>query len=209
MHHCFKINNKHLAQPFTYSFHPFKSYLITFRRPLHERGFYEINSVAMSSVHISSTTTLPPSYLLPSPLSPVRITWIILGTLVLFALGVLLLSKAKYLKYLYCSKTCLEDILRSWYNTLADGCMLCLRSVGVVSSDIRLYYGSGFDLTTQDEEADFYGENRGNLPSDNLDIHYGGDLRSQRRKYLEDDDDGNGGSGGRKTSSVAGCCARV
>ncbi len=50
----------------------------------------------------------------------------------------------------------------------------------------------------QEEEADFYGETRSNLPSDNLDIHYGGSHRGLRAKYLEDDDESgfNGGDAG-------------
>lgn len=140
------------------------------------------------------TTTVPPPWQTDN-LSPVRITWIILGTLLFFGLGVLVISRMRYIKHLACSKTCIEDTCRTWYYGCADACMWCLRSVGLVSSDLRLYYGSGFDLTTQDEEADFYGENNGNLPSDNLDIHYGGDIKNLRSKYLDDDEDSLGGSG--------------
>lgn len=163
-------------------------------RPLHEHGLHDVTNATVSNVALSTTTDLPPS-LTADDLSPVRITWIILGTIAVFTIGLFLLSRVRYLKYLYCSKTCIEDIMRSWYNMVADGCMMCLRSVGLVSSDLHLYYGSGFDLTTQEEEADFYGEHRGNLPSDNLDIHYGGDNKSLRSKYLEDDDDVSGANG--------------
>jgi hypothetical protein len=163
-------------------------HVLSFYRPLHEKGLYDVVNVTVNHIALTTTTLLPPS-LGEDELSPVRITWIIVGTLIVFSVGLFLLSRMRYLKYLFCTKTCVEDLARSWYNTLADGCMLCLRSVGLVSSDLRLYYGSGFDLTTQEEEADFYGENRGNLPSDNLDIHYGGDNRSLRNKYLEDDED--------------------
>jgi hypothetical protein len=162
--------------------------MICFYRPLHEKGLYDVVNVTVSNIALTTTTQPPPS-LGEDELSPVRITWIIVGTLIVFAVALFLLSRMRYLKYLCCTRTCLEDLARSWYNTLADGCMLCLRSIGLVSSDLRLYYGSGFDLTTQEEEADFYGENRGNLPSDNLDIHYGGDNKTLRSKYLEDDED--------------------
>jgi hypothetical protein len=143
-------------------------------------------NVTISDLALTTTSDLPPS-LSGDDLSPVRITWIIIGTLLVFGVGLFLLSRMRSMKYLCCTKTCIEDTIRSWYNTLADGCMLCLRSMGLVRNDL-LYYGSGFDLTTQEEEADFYGENRGNVPSDGLDIHYG-DNRSQRSQYLEDDDD--------------------
>ena len=167
---------------------------IVSHRPLYERGLHEIANVTVSAIHLTTSSEQPP--LDPEDLSPVRITWIIFGTLVLFVLGVLLVSGVKKVKHFYCcSKTCLEDTLRSAYNCVADGCMMCLRSVGLVSSDLRLYYGSGFDLTTQEEEADFYGETRTNLPSDNLDIHYGGDHRNLRSTYLEDDDDTSNSNG--------------
>ena len=57
----------------------------------------------------------------------------------------------------------------------------------------------------QEEEADFYGETRSNLPSDNLDIHYGGSHRGFRAKYLEDDDEsgGNVNVSGQESSSYA------
>lgn len=107
----------------------------------------EIANVTVSSLSLTTSSDPPPFD--PEQLSPIRITYVIIGTLVLFALAVLLLSNLKRFKYLYCTQTCVEDTARSWGNTLADGCMLCLRSVGIVSSDLRLYYGSGFDLTTQ------------------------------------------------------------
>lgn len=174
-------------------------------RPLRENGLRDVTNATVSNVALSTTTDLPPSFL-EEDLSPERITWIIVGTIVVFAVALFLLSRLKYVKYLYCTKTCVEDVMRSWYNTLADGCMMCLRSVGLVSSDLHLYYGSGFDLTTQEEEADFYGENRSNLPSDNLDIHYGGKNNANLRStYLEDDEDGGGlGQNGKKANSRSG-----
>lgn len=114
---------------------------------LYERGVTEIENVTVSALSLATSTKPPP--LDAEELSPVRITYVIIGTLVLFALAVLILSQAKHFKHLYCSQTCVEDTARSWGNAMADGCMLCLRSVGLVSSDLRLYYGSGFDLTTQ------------------------------------------------------------
>jgi hypothetical protein len=165
-------------------------------RPLHEKGLYGISNVTVRGVQLSSTTEYPPSHFLLGPMSPLRITWIIMGTLVLFTLGLFLLSNLKYLKYLYPSKTCLQDLLRAAYNGSGDLCMCCLRSTGLVGSEVRWYYGSGFDLTTEDEEADFYGEAKEHLPSDNLDIHYGGDIQGSRSKYLEDDDDDDDGGGG-------------
>ena len=101
----------------------------------------------MSSLRLTTSSETPP--LDPEELSPIRITYVIIGTLVLFTIAVLIIGNIKHFKYLYCSQTCAEDTARSWGNALADGCMLCLRSVGIVSSDLRLYYGSGFDLTTQ------------------------------------------------------------
>jgi hypothetical protein len=174
----------------------FRLFLCYRDRPLHEKGLYGISNVTVRGVQLSSTTEYPPSHYLLGPMSPLRITWIIMGTLVLFTLGLFLLSNLKYLKYLYPSKTCLQDLLRAAYNGSGDLCMCCLRSTGLVGSEVRWYYGSGFDLTTEDEEADFYGEAKENLPSDNLDIHYGGDIQGSRSKYLEDDDDGGGGGSG-------------
>ena len=114
---------------------------------LYERGVTEVVNVTMSSLRLTTSSETPP--LDPEELSPVRITYVIIGTLVLFTIAVLIIGNLKHFKYLYCSQTCAEDTARSWGNALADGCMLCLRSVGIVSSDLRLYYGSGFDLTTQ------------------------------------------------------------
>jgi len=161
----------------------------------------EVTNITISALSLSTSEVAPP--LDPQELSPVRITYIIVGTVVLFFIGVLVVSRVKHYKY-FCSQTCFEDTARSWYNTTADGCMLCLRSVGLVSSDLRLYYGSGFDLTTQEEEADFYGETRSNLPSDNLDIHYGGDHRTLRAKYLEDDDETHNNSNNSNTNNTTG-----
>eukprot|EP00601_Ochromonadales_sp_CCMP2298_P034231 CAMPEP_0173350674 /NCGR_PEP_ID=MMETSP1144-20121109/15037_1 /TAXON_ID=483371 /ORGANISM="non described non described, Strain CCMP2298" /LENGTH=542 /DNA_ID=CAMNT_0014298691 /DNA_START=79 /DNA_END=1703 /DNA_ORIENTATION=- len=158
--------------------------------PLHEQGIYEAANLTISSISVATSTSPPPFDANSSPLSPVRITYIILGTLLLFSLGLFLIANLK--NFHHCGRICTsefkiycEDTARSVYHTLADASLMCLRRMGVVSSELRSYYGSGFDLSTQDEEADFYGEN-GNLPSDNLNIHYN---RNQRSKYLEDDDE--------------------
>ncbi len=114
---------------------------------LYERDVTELVNATISSLRLTTSSEPPPFD--PETLSPVRITYVIIGTLVLFTIAVLIIGNIKHFKHMYCSQTCVEDTARSWGNALADGCMLCLRSVGIVSSDLRLYYGSGFDLTTQ------------------------------------------------------------
>ena len=123
------------------------SFTLSLRSALYERGVTEVVNVTISSLRLTTSSETPPFD--PEELSPIRITYVIIGTLVLFTIAVLIIGNLKHFKYLYCSQTCAEDTARSWGNALADGCMLCLRSVGIVSSDLRLYYGSGFDLTTQ------------------------------------------------------------
>ena len=166
-------------------------------RPLHEKGYHEAVNSTISLVTMSTTTTPPPT-LADNTLSPVRIIWIILGTLALFGIALFILSRMRYLKRLACSRTCCEDCVRHMYQSITDGCLLFLHAVGLLSSDLRLQYGSGFNLATQDEEADFYGEDRGTIPSDGLDIHYG-DNRAQRSQYLEDEEDR--GHSGRRSNS--------
>lgn len=151
--------------------------------PLHERELKEVAEATIIDINTSITTTPPPTNPI---LSPVRIVYIIIGTILAFAVAFLMFKSCCFLHF--------NDI-KPW-----QWCRNCSQNCYESCSELLFYFrqntnsATGFSLAAQEDSLDRAEE--ANNGTGELSIHYRA-TQQQRRRYLDED---NGSSSFDETS---------
>lgn len=141
--------------------------------PLHERELKEVVETTINEISTSITTTPPPT---DPVLSPVRIVYIIVGTILAFAVAFLMFKSCCYLRF--------NDII-PW-----QWCRNCSRNCYDSCGELLFYFRqstnstSGFSLAAQEDSLDRVESGNGSGNGE-LSIHYR--ATQQRRRYLDED----------------------
>ncbi len=162
-------------------------YICPICRPLHEHGVREVTDATLSGLRMTTTTVMPPS-VFDSVYSPLRILWIIVGTLVVFFVG-LMGIKAAFVQYRHWEDT--SRFVRLRCKALYACAEYSYKCISQPYLEARHYFNRGaYDLSASADD-DFYNSSHGSgalsshYVDDGLNIHY------SRRKgdYLDDDEE--------------------
>lgn len=125
---------------------------IEVREPLHEQGMRSITNITIDSVSMSTTTMIPPN---PSEteLNPVGIVYIILGTVLFFIAGLIIIRFIQ-LGLTKDANKVIREKAQTGVNNVTGCCSgFCLK-FSTFCADLQLYYREGFELTSVHEDED-------------------------------------------------------